>query len=141
MDKIINFELDGNNTSKTLIDRYSPSHITHGVLFYFIFENIHFTRKYSLIFTIIFEILWEYFENTPYIINKYRQNPEYNDYKGDSYINIIGDIIFTILGFYIAKYSQRASIILIIILEIILWPFKANFLKLSFGSILKIHNN
>ena len=137
MNKIINFELDGENTSQTLIDRYSLSHITHGVLFYFIFENISFTKKYSLIFTIIFEILWEWFENTPYIIKKYRQTPEYDEYKGDSTLNIIGDVIFTIIGFHIAKRVPIASIILIVILEIILWPFKANFLKLSIGSLLK----
>ena len=137
MNPIIDFELDGENTSQTLIDRYSFSHITHGVLFYFIFQNISFTKKYSLILTIIFEILWEWFENTPYIINKYRKTPEYNNYIGDSIINIIGDIIFTIIGFYIAKHIPLVSIILIVVLEITLWPFKANFLKLSFGSILK----
>jgi hypothetical protein len=130
MNHIINFELDGENTSQTLIDRYSFSHITHGVLFYFIFENISFTKKHSLIFTIIFELLWEWFENTPYTINKYRKNPEYNDYIGDSIINVMGDVIFTIIGFYIAKQFPFASILLIVVLEIILWPFKANFLKI-----------
>lgn len=48
MNQIINFELDGGNTSQTLIDRYSFSHITHGVLFYFIFENISFTKNIHL---------------------------------------------------------------------------------------------
>jgi hypothetical protein len=137
MNHIINFELDGINTSQTFIDRYSLSHITHGVLFYFVFKNISFTKKYSLSLTIILEIIWEWFENTPYVIKKYRTNPEYDNYKGDSILNIIGDIIFTVIGYFIADYAPIASIIMIIILEIILIPFKANFLKLSIGSLLK----
>ena len=52
----------------------------------------------------------------------------------------MGDVIFTIIGFYIAKQLPFASILLIVVLEIILWQFKANFLKLSFGSLLKTHN-
>ena len=141
MNHIIDFESNGENTSQKLIDRYSLSHIIHGILFYFIFENISFTKKYSLVLTLVFEILWEWFENTPYIIKKYRANPEFKNYKGDSFLNIIGDVIFTLIGYFIANYSSRISIIIVIILELLLIPFEANFLKLGLGSLLNKHNN
>ena len=41
------------------------------------------------------------FENTKFIICLYRK--DYDNYEGDSYINIIGDITFTIIGYLLAS--------------------------------------
>ena len=138
--KIISFEKDGSDTSQQFIDIYSLSHITHGILFFYVFKFNNFNTTTSLYLTILFEIIWEVFENTEYIIKKYRQNKEYENYKGDSIVNIIGDTIFCILGFYLANKYPYYSIIYLILSEIILLKFDANFLKLSIGSLIMTNN-
>ena len=135
--KLINFELDGKGTSLLIFDIYSFCHITHGILFYFLLKYLNYNTVNGLYITIILEILWEIFENTPYIINKYRQKKAFKNYKGDSIVNMIGDTIFTILGYYLSYKSEKIAILYMIISEIILIPFKANFLYLSFGSLIK----
>ena len=135
--KIINFELDGKGTSQQILDIYSFSHITHGILFYFLIKYLNYNIKSGLGITIILETLWEIFENTPFIINKYRQKKAYKNYKGDSIVNMIGDIIFTIVGYYFAYKSPKLSLIYLVVSEILLTPLKANFLYLSFGSLIK----
>jgi mannose/fructose/N-acetylgalactosamine-specific phosphotransferase system component IID len=78
------------------------------------------------------------FENTEFIICVYRK--DYENYDGDSYLNITGDIIFTIIGYLLASKTIYGSVLFLIISEIILIPYKANFLELSFGSLLKKTN-
>ena len=135
--KIINFELDGKGTSNQIFDIYSFSHIIHGILFYFLIKYLNYNITNGLLIVIILETLWEIFENTPFIINKYKQKRPFKNYNGDSIVNIIGDIIFTIVGYYIAYRSPILSIIYLVISEIFFIPFKANFLYLSFGSLIK----
>ena len=38
--KIISFQLDSKDTSQQISDIYSLSHITHGILFYFLFKYL-----------------------------------------------------------------------------------------------------
>ena len=66
--KLINFELDGKGTSQQIFDIYSFSHITHGILFYFLLKYLNYNTINGLYITIVLEIIWEIFENTPYII-------------------------------------------------------------------------
>ncbi len=134
--KLINFELDGKGTSQQLIDIYSLSHISHGIIFYFILQQINIGSISKFTIALLVELAWEIFENTPYIINKYRENEEYKDYNGDSIINIIGDTIFMSIGYYLAFKNKDISIYYLIISEIVLYFFKANLLHLSFGSLL-----
>ena len=116
------------DSSKGLIDIYTFSHISHGILFYFIFLYLQIDFVNGLYLTIIFEFLWEMFENTDYIIKKYRK--KYRDYDGDSIINIIGDIISTIIGYIFAYYSPYSSIIYLVLSELLLMPYKANYWNL-----------
>ena len=71
---------------------YSFSHISHGILFYLVFNYLNVDFLTGLYLTIILEYTWEMFENTEFIICLYRK--DYGNYEGDSYINIIGDIAF-----------------------------------------------
>ena len=123
-------------SSQNFFDIYSLSHITHGFLFYNFFHYNNFKNYEIIIYSIIMEIIWEYIENTPYIINKYRSKKKFMRYRGDSHKNIIGDIIFTIIVIYLTKYSLNVSLICVILLEIVLSEYQANFLYLSFGSLL-----
>ena len=124
------------SSSQELFDIYSWSHITHGILFYHFFSYLKFSLKQIIILSIVSEIIWEYIENTDYIIEKYRSH-NFRNYKGDSYINIFGDILFSIFGIYLSYSSKSFSIFIMILLEIILTKYKANFLYLSIGSLLK----
>jgi len=124
--------------SKNLFDIYSFSHISHGILFYLLFKYLKINFLTGLYLTIILEFLWEMFENTEFIICVYRK--DYENYDGDSYLNITGDIIFTIIGYLLASKTIYGSVLFLIISEIILIPYKANFLELSFGSLLKTKN-
>jgi len=124
--------------SKNLFDIYSFSHISHGILFYLLFKYLKINFLTGLYLTIILEFLWEMFENTEFIICVYRK--DYENYDGDSYLNITGDIIFTIIGYLLASKTIYGSVLFLIISEIILIPYKANFLELSFGSLLKKTN-
>jgi len=123
------------DSSRKFIDIYTFSHISHGILFYFFFQYLQVGLFNGLILTILLEFLWEMFENTDYIIDKYRKN--YENYKGDSDINIIGDILATVIGYIGTKYAPFLSIIYLIVSELLLIPYKANLLELSFGSLLK----
>ena len=134
--KIIDYESDGINTSKQIFDIYSFSHISHGILFYFILKYFGFNDYISIYLSIIIEILWEIFENTPFIINKYRKKKEFENYKGDSIVNIIGDVIFTIFGIYLAQKNKGYSILYLLISETLLLPLHANLINLSVGSLI-----
>jgi len=123
------------DSSKGLIDIYSFSHISHGILFYFIFQYLQFDVLNGLYLTIILEFSWEMFENTDYIIKKYRK--KYRNYDGDSTINIIGDIIGTIIGYVFAYNLPYISVVYLVLSELLLIPYKANLLELSIGSLLK----
>lgn len=131
--RLINYETDGEATSQQIFDIYTFSHISHGIILYLILDYFKFNNK--IITGIIIELLWEIFENTPFIINKYRKS--FRNYKGDSIVNIIGDTIACLLGLYITSYNKKVSLYLFLFLEIILLPFNSNLLYLSFGSLLK----
>ena len=123
-------------SSQEYFDIYSWSHITHGILFYHLFSYFKFPTQQIISFSILSEILWEYIENTNYIIQKYRSH-NFKNYKGDSLINSLGDILFSIIGIYLSYKSPSFSIVIMILLEIILSNYKANFLYLSIGSLFK----
>lgn len=134
--RIIDFNLDGKGTSQQIIDIYSLSHTTHGIIFYFLFKFMNINPIIGFIIAIIIEFIWEIFENTTYIINKYRKNKAYKNYKGDSIVNVIGDLIFMVLGYYLSYNSEKYAIIYLIITEICLIPLNASFLILSLGSLI-----
>ena len=127
--KLISYTLDGGDTSQQVFDIYSFSHITHGILFFFILRSLHIQPLMGLYITIIVETLWEIIENTDYIINTYRKT--YKLYEGDSVVNMIGDVIFTIIGYILAYRYPVIAIIYTVLLEIVLYPYKASLLQLS----------
>lgn len=139
--KIISFKTDGvrGDSSKQVFDIYTISHITHGILlFYFFRKYLKTNIKTALYGTIIIETLWEILENTPFIIKKYRRKKEYQYYQGDSIVNIIGDILACMIGFYFAYKSPHYAFIFVIITEILLFPYYASLLQLSVGSLLTL---
>ncbi|HZF46004.1 MAG TPA: DUF2585 family protein, partial [Sphingomonadaceae bacterium] len=73
--------VESSENSQHITDWYSPSHLIHGLLFYF-FAHILWRRwhlfggvpaRWALPIAVGFEGFWEVLENTPFIINRYRE--------------------------------------------------------------------
>ena len=91
--------------SQHLFDWYTCSHIIHGFIFYGILRLL-FPRLSvwtSLLISMGLEIGWEIAENTPYVINAYREQALAQGYVGDSIINSVLDTISMMLGFFLAR--------------------------------------
>jgi len=107
--------------SQHISDWYTPSHIIHGFAFYGLLFLV--ARKWPvgarLIAAPVLESSWEILENTPLIINRYREATIALDYYGDSVLNSTFDILWMILGFTLAsRLPLWASIALIVAAEI-----------------------
>ena len=91
--------------SQHLSDWYSPSHVIHGFIFYGVLWLV--ARRLSvgirLVAATVVESAWEIVENTDWIINRYREATISLDYYGDSVINSTFDILFMVLGFFLAS--------------------------------------
>ncbi|MCU0791119.1 MAG: DUF2585 domain-containing protein [Nitratireductor sp.] len=103
--------------SQHLTDWYTFSHIIHGFIFYWVLWLVARNQPAGLRLTLatLVEAGWEIFENTDMIINRYREVTISLDYYGDSVINSLSDIVFMIVGFFIA---MRAPVWLTVFLAI-----------------------
>lgn len=110
----------GSGNSQHLTDWYTFSHIIHGFLFYALFSLL-FPRVpiwWRLVCAVGLEVTWEIIENTPWIIDAYRQQALAQGYVGDSIINSVSDTLAAIGGFVIAyKIPVVLTIVIAIALE------------------------
>ena len=115
-------EANSSRTSQMLADWYSFSHVVHGLLFYaglwLLFRKWPVERRFLVALAI--EAAWEIVENTPMIINRYREETAALGYTGDSVLNSVSDIAMMALGFLIArKLPVWWSVAIILALELI----------------------
>jgi hypothetical protein len=104
------FRLTGPN-SRYVFDWYTPSHIIHGFAFYAITGNI--------VLTILLEAIWEVIENSPWVINRYRQTASY-DYAGDTILNSLSDLFACTIGWFIAReIAVYHTVVLTVGLELV----------------------
>ncbi len=69
---------------------------------------------------LLIEASWEVVENTPMVIDRYRETTAALGYSGDSVINSVSDILMMCVGFLAArKLPLWASIVLLILLELV----------------------
>jgi len=111
------------NNSQHFLDPYSFTHLLHGVLFfwliYWLAPKWHLTTQ--LLLATAFEAAWEVFENTNFIIERYRTATAALGYNGDTVVNSLGDILCCIAGFLIAqRLGLRRSLLLFAAFELIL---------------------
>jgi Protein of unknown function (DUF2585) len=107
--------------SQHISDWYSPSHVVHGILFYGALSIAlpMLTVAQRAVIAILVEQAWEIFENTDLVIDRYREVTISLGYSGDSVINSAGDVLFMILGFWLAsRLPILATIVVAICLEL-----------------------
>ncbi len=113
--------VNGPENSQQISDWYSPSHFIHGILFFGLLTLILRRTSIGFRFTLatLLEAAWEILENSPIIINRYREATIAVGYTGDSVLNSVCDILCMALGFLFARYMPIwASIAIVIFLEI-----------------------
>lgn len=107
--------------SQHIADWYTPSHIIHGFAFYGLLFLIARRQPAGarMVAAVIIESGWEILENTPLIINRYREATIALDYYGDSVINSVSDIGWMMLGFVLAsRLPLWASLAFIVVAEV-----------------------
>lgn len=94
------------HNSQHLVDPYSFTHVSHGLIFALLFLAIPQTRRLPFAWRMVpglaIETLWEIVENTPLVINRYRETTMALGYTGDSIGNSLGDIACFLFGFALA---------------------------------------
>ena len=110
--------------SQHLTDWYSYSHVLHGIIFYWLLSVVAKGRlsvAARLVIAMGMEAGWELFENTPFIINRYRTQTSSRDYFGDSIVNSVGDMLSMLVGFLLAsRLPAWVTVVLLIATELIL---------------------
>jgi hypothetical protein len=90
--------------SQRFADPYTFSHTIHGMLFYAILWLVarRAPVRARFVGALLLEGAWEVLENSPIIINRYREATIALGYVGDSVFNSVSDILFAGLGFLFA---------------------------------------
>ena len=90
--------------SQHLADWYTFSHVIHGFIFYWILTLIapRLSIGTRLLLALGAEIAWEVIENTPMVIQHYREQALAQGYTGDSIINSVSDTLMMVAGFFLA---------------------------------------
>ncbi len=96
----------GPGQSLHFTDVYSFTHVVHGPVYFLLLwlifkKGLKWTLPAGLLFVLAvgIEAVWEIFENSELVINRYRQNRAYAGYAGDTIVNSVGDILAMILGY------------------------------------------
>ena len=132
--------VESSENSQHITDWYAPSHFTHGLImagFAWLFW-----RKWGLFggkpsrwalpIAVVVEGAWEIAENTPMVINRYREVTISWGYSGDSIVNSASDIGWMALGFLIAlRLPWWASVALGLFLELLALYFIRDNLTLN----------
>ncbi len=112
-------------TSQGVADWYSLSHVIHGFLFYgaLAAASRALRRPWplaaGLFASLAFEGFWELVENSPMVIERYRATTASNAYAGDSVLNSVSDILFMVVGFFLARvWPAWLTVAVAIVLEL-----------------------
>jgi len=111
------------DNSQHFLDPYSFTHVLHGFLFFWLIAWFapRLKPSWQLTLAIAIEASWEVFENTDFIINRFRSETAALGYNGDTVVNSFGDILCCLVGFTIARrLGLRRSLILFAALELVL---------------------
>lgn len=116
-------QICSSDNSQHLLDPFSFTHVLHGFLFFWLVVLV-FSRLragWQLALAAALEAAWEIFENTKFIIDRYRSETAALGYTGDTILNSFGDTLCCLVGFLIARrLGWRRSLVVFALLEVIL---------------------
>lgn len=121
--KFMTLDAWGSESSQNFIDPYTTSHVLHGILFFAILSFVfpRFTLQRKLIISFLLEIGWELLENSPLIINRYRDATASLGYTGDTILNSVSDVLFMLLGFWLAaRLPWKWTLAILILTELLM---------------------
>lgn len=111
------------HNSQHLVDPYVFTHMLHGVVFFAVLRLVlgadRLFPKFAV--ALVIEAAWEIAENTPMVIDRYRESTVSLGYQGDSIVNSMGDLWACALGFWFAtRVSWKVSLATFVAVELAL---------------------
>lgn len=113
----------GSETSQHLFDPYSVTHVLHGVVLMWLIVPLlpRLGTRGQFLLMLASEAAWEIFENSAFVVERYRAATAAHGYTGDTVVNALGDLACCAVGFELARrMGWRRSIGLFIATEILL---------------------
>ena len=112
--------------SQRVADPYSFSHIIHGILFFalLVWAARWMPLRWRFLIALLLEAGWEVLENSPIIINRYREATIALGYAGDSVLNSCADVVMMVIGFVFAwRMRPWVSVAAVVAMEVVclLW--------------------
>jgi len=133
-------DICSSSNSQQLFDPYSFTHVLHGFLLFWIISLVfrRLAPEWQISLALISEAAWEIFENTEFVINRYRTETAALGYSGDTVVNSIGDLLCAFVGMMIARQlGYRRSLIVFLVVEVILFVWIRDSLLLEILMLLR----
>jgi hypothetical protein len=114
------------HNSQHLLDAYSFTHFQHGLVFWGAAALLgrswpRFGVTAQLVAAVALEAGWEFVENTPMVIDRYRATTVSLGYVGDSVANSISDVACCALGWFVAhRLPVWATVVVFVAIEVTL---------------------
>jgi len=116
-------DAQGPHNSQHLLDPYSFTHVLHGLLLCGLLVSVvpRLVPAKQLFLAVCVETLWEVFENSAFVIQRYRAATMALGYEGDTIANSLGDILCCAIGFLLARrLGLWGSVALFLLTEVVL---------------------
>ncbi len=113
----------GAETSQQLFDPYSFTHVLHGLAFAGLLALVlpRANWRWRAALAVAAEAVWEIFENTEFVINRYREATAALGYNGDTVVNSLGDVVACAAGVLVArKLGLLRSLLVFALTEVVL---------------------
>ena len=128
--KLLHLVVQSPENSQHIADWYTPSHIIHGFIFFGLGRLLlkRWPLGLALCAAILVEGAWEILENSPIIIDRYREVTISWGYAGDSIVNSVADLGWMIFGFFLAsRLPWKVTLALALLFEVFTaWMIRDN---------------